>query len=79
MIYNNSTMTRNNKVSSNVYASLLNQDKAQDYALQRHIRARFLQQSALYLGANLNDTRVLSLCFSDSPDSVPLKSKQVNQ
>ena len=56
MINNNSTMTRDNKVSSNVYASLLNQGKAQDYALYRHIRARFLQQSALYLGADLSDS-----------------------
>ena len=66
MITNNSTMTRENKMSSNAYASLLNQDKAKEYALYRHIRARFLQQSALYLGANLNDSEILSLCFRDS-------------
>lgn len=67
MINNNSAITRDNKVSSNVYASLLNQGSAQDYALYRHIRSRFLQQSALYLGADLSDSNVLSLCFSDSP------------
>ncbi len=66
MITNNSTMTRENKMSSNAYASLLNQDKVKEYALYRHIRARFLQQSALYLGANLNDSEILSLCFRDS-------------
>lgn len=66
MITNNSTMTRDNKMSSNAYASLLNQGKAKEYALYRHIRARFLQQSALYLGANLNSSEVLSLCFRDS-------------
>jgi hypothetical protein len=69
MIDNNSTMARNSKVSSNAYASLLNQGKAQAYALYRHRRARFLQQSALYLGADLSDSNVLSLCFSDNPVS----------
>jgi len=67
MINNNSTMTRDSKVSANVHGSLLNQGKAQDYALYRHRRARFLQQSALYLGADLSDTNVLSLCFRDNP------------
>ena len=62
-------MTRDNKVSSNVHGCLLNQGKSQDYALYRHRRARFLQQSALYLGADLSDTNVLSLCFSDKPIS----------
>ncbi len=66
MITNNSTMPHDNKMSSNAYASLLNQGTAKEYALYRHIRARFLQQSALYLGANLNDSEVLSLCFRDS-------------
>jgi hypothetical protein len=67
MINNNSTMTRDSKVSSNVYASLLSQGKVQEYALYRHIRARFLQQSALYLGASLSDSKVLSVCFSNAP------------
>jgi hypothetical protein len=66
MITNYSTTIRDNKMSLNAYASLLNQGKVQEYALYRHIRARFLQQSALYLGANLNDREVLSLCFRDS-------------
>ena len=71
MINNNSTITRDNKMSSNAYAGLLNQDQAQDYALYRHIRARFLQQSALYLGADLTDSNVLSLCFRDDPVCEP--------
>ena len=65
MINNNLTTARNNEMSSNVYNNLL--DQAQDYALYRHTRARFLQQSALYLGADLRDSKVLSLCFSDAP------------
>lgn len=66
MIDNDSVITRDSKLSSKVYAGL-NHDSAQDYALYRHIRARFLQQSALYLGADLSDSKVLSLCFSDTP------------
>ena len=69
MINYNSTTTRNNKVSSNVHANPLNKGSAQDYALYRHRRASFLQQSDLYLGADLSDSNVLSLCFSDNPVS----------
>ena len=63
---NNATMTRDNNRHDITYAGMLNHGQAQDYALYRHIRARFLQQSALYLGANLNDSKILSLCFSDN-------------
>jgi hypothetical protein len=75
MINNNSTMTRSNKMSSNAYAGLMNNSKAQDYAFYRHIRARLLQQSALYLGADLSDSNVLSLCFRDVPVFEPQASK----
>jgi hypothetical protein len=64
MINNNLTLSRDNKMSANKYSGLLNQD-AQDYALHRHIRSRFLQQSAHYLGADLRDSKVLALCFGD--------------
>ena len=63
---NNATMTRDNNRPDKSYAGLFNHGQAQDYALYRHIRARFLQQSALYLGADLNDSNVLSLCYSDN-------------
>ena len=63
---NYATMTCDNNRPDTTYAGLLNHGQAQDYALYRHIRARFLQQSALYLGANLNDSKVLSICFSDN-------------
>jgi hypothetical protein len=75
MINNNLTMTRNNEMSSNVYNNPLKQGQVQDYALYRHIRARFLQQSALYLGASLNDSKVLSLCFSGAPVCDSRKNK----
>ena len=63
---NNATMTRDNNRPYKSYAGLFNHGQAKDYALYRHIRARFLQQSALYLGADLNDSNVLSLCYSDN-------------
>ena len=63
---NNATMTRDNNRHDITYAGMLNHNQAQDYALYRHSRARFLQQSALYLGASLNNSNVLSLCFSDN-------------
>ena len=62
---NYATITRDNNRPDKISAGLLNHDQAQDYTLYRHSRARFLQQSALYLGANLNDSKVLSICFSD--------------
>jgi len=68
---NNSTMTRDHIRPTKTYAGLLNRMQAQDYALYRHIRSRFLQKSALFLGANLNDRQVLSLCFSDNVLKVP--------
>jgi len=70
MIDYSSTTIRDNKVSSNVHANPFNQGSAQDYALYRHRRARFLQQSAIYLGADLSDANVLSVCYSDNPESV---------
>lgn len=63
---NNAAMSHDNNRPDKTYAGLLNHDQAQDYALNRHIHARFLQQSALYLGAALNDSKVLSLCYSDN-------------
>jgi len=63
---NNATMTRDSNRPDKLYAGRLNHSQAQDYALYRHSRARFLQQSALYLGADLTDSKVLSLCFSDN-------------
>ena len=75
MINNNATMTRDNKMSSKTYAGLMNNNQAQDYAFYRHVRARFLQQSALYRGADLSDSNIMSLCFRDVPVGEPLASK----
>jgi hypothetical protein len=65
MINNDITMRSSNKTSAGRYAGLLSQGKAHSSAAYRHMRARFLQQSAHYLGADLRDSKVLSLCFGD--------------
>ena len=75
MINSNIPLTRDNKMSYIAYSSLLNQTKAKEYALYRHIRARFLQQSANYLGADLSDSKVLSLCFGDYAMDAPKLNK----
>jgi len=67
MINNEITMRRSNNESANPYTGLLMQGKKHNSAAYRHMRARFLQQSAQYLGADLRDSRVLSLCFGDYP------------
>jgi hypothetical protein len=67
MINNETTMRSSNKTTASRYAGLLSQGKTHNSAAYRHMRARFLQQSAQYLGADLRDSRVLSLCFGDYP------------
>jgi hypothetical protein len=67
MINNDITMGRKDNMSVRPYASLPGRGRAQNYAASRHMRARFLQQSAQYLGADLRDRKVLSLCFGNNP------------
>ena len=76
MINNSINMSRSNKMNANPYAGLLSQGEAQNYAAYRHMRARFLQQSAQYLGADLRDSKVLSLCFSDYPLDTAMTEKK---
>lgn len=67
MINNNLTMNRNRKMSAFPYVDLSKQGKkAKEYKFYRNIRARFLQESANYLGADLTSRKVLSLCFADN-------------
>jgi hypothetical protein len=75
MINNEITMRRNSNTSANPYAGLLSQGNAHNAAAYRHMRARFLQQSAQYLGADLRDSRVLSLCFGDYTFNSPVTGK----
>jgi hypothetical protein len=76
MINNEITMSHNNNENANPYAGLLSQGKDNNSAAYRHMRARFLQQSAQYLGADLRDRKVLSLCFSDYPFNSAVTEKQ---
>ena len=64
-MYNEITMTRDNKFFSTACAALSSQGQDRDDAFYRHIRSRFLQQSARYLGADLTDSKLQSLCFPE--------------
>jgi hypothetical protein len=65
MMHNDTTMTIHNKMSANTYACLSNQGQVYDEAYYRNIRSHLLQQSAQYLGADLSDSKVLSMCFGE--------------
>lgn len=66
MINNNLTMNRSKKMSAPPCVDLSKEGKkAKEHKFYRNIRARFLQESANYLGADLASRKVLSLCFGD--------------
>lgn len=60
---NNTNATSEKKLLSNSFAGLFNQNDSLDKAFYKNVRARFLQQSARYLGADLDDSQVQALCF----------------
>lgn len=60
---NNCNAICDKKLLSNSFAGLFNQNDSVDKAFYKNVRARFLQQSARYLGANLDDRQVQALCF----------------
>ena len=63
-------------MSSNSCADLLNRNTLCNEDFERQIRSRFLQLSARYLGADLSDSKVQFLCFSDTATGVsPTSSK----
>jgi hypothetical protein len=67
MINKKLTMNGNSKRSAPSCVDLSKQGKkAKEYKFYRNIRARFLQESANYLGADLTSRKVLSLCFPDN-------------
>jgi hypothetical protein len=63
-MHNNTNMNCDNKITSRALTGLHCKQR-QDDALHRQIRSRFLQQSARYLGADLNDNKVWYLCSAD--------------
>lgn len=58
----NTMMAINNQKTTGTYAGI-SDIQVRDDAFYRNVRNRFLQQSAQYLGADLNDSKTLSLCF----------------
>ena len=63
-MHNNTIRYCDNKISSRTYTGL-HSKQGHDDAFYRQIRNRFLQQSARYLGADLNDNKVQYLCSAD--------------
>ena len=61
MMHNNTTMSCDDRMPCKTYAGLFNQAMVKDHFFYKNIQGRFLQQSARYLGANLNDSKVLSI------------------
>ena len=68
---NNTNATSDKKMLSNSFAGLFNQNDSVEDAFYKQVRARFLQQSARYLGADLEDRQVQALCFEGYiPDGI---------
>jgi hypothetical protein len=61
MINNDTPMSSANTTSTS-YAGLINQRTLQDDVFYENVRVRFLKQSASYLGADLNDSAIESIC-----------------
>jgi hypothetical protein len=61
---NNTMTTINNQKSIATYSGISDINTPDD-AFYRHVRSRFLQQSAQYFGADLSNSKALSLCSKD--------------
>ena len=62
MINNNTPMSSANNTLSTSYAGLINQRTLQDDEFYENVRVRFLKQSASYLGTDLDDSTIESIC-----------------
>ncbi len=62
MINNDTPMSSANNTPSTSYAGLINQRTLQDDVFYENVRARFLQESARYLSADLGDSTIESVC-----------------
>jgi len=62
MINNNTPMSSANNTLPTSYAGLINQRTLQDYVFYENVSMRFLKQSASYLGADLDDCTIASIC-----------------
>ena len=62
MINNDTPMSSaNNNTPSTSYAGLINQRTLQDDVFYENVRVRFLQESARYLGVDLDDSTIISM------------------
>jgi len=77
MMYNNSIMHTNNEISQRLYAGVP-VGQGLDIDFYTHIRLRFLQQSAQYLGADLDDIELRALCSMgvSQPERYRIHNKQ---
>ena len=66
MIKNDTPLSSANNTTSTSYAGVINQHALQDDVFYENVRVLFLKQSASYLGADLNDSAIESIC-STSP------------
>lgn len=75
---NNTNAASDKKMLSNSFAGLFNQNDSLDKAFYKNVRTRFLQQSARYLGADLEDSLVQSLCFDGYTPGSKREIKVIN-
>lgn len=68
MINNDTSMSSANNTPSTSYAGLINQRTLQDDVFCENVRVRFLNESARYLGADLDDSMVISVCSKNLSD-----------
>jgi len=78
MINNDTPMSSANNTPSTSYAGLINQRTLHDDVFYENVRVRFLKQSASYLGADLDDSTIESIC-STSRTNTAAVSKSKNQ
>jgi len=69
MIINDTPMSSAKKTPSTSYAGMINQRALKDDDFYENVRVFFLQQSARYLGADMDDNTIASLCLNSGYDT----------
>ena len=68
MIINETPMGSVTSTPSTSYAGIINQRTLQDDVFHENVRLRFLRESARYLGADLGDSTIKSMCSRNRSD-----------
>ena len=68
MIINETPMSSVTSTPSTSYAGIVNQRTLQDDVFYENVRLRFLGESARYLGADLDDSTIKSMCSRNRSD-----------